>query len=307
MRNFNLHSISTGIALAVCFLISYPVDAHAQRRPSSTRTEQSRNENRQQINNGRRTNSNRNSQQAKVNNSNNNRKQKEITNNRPNNDRPKENARPSNNIRPNNNARPNNTRPGNNANHKPAPPHSVSHHKPAPPHSVSHHKPAPRPHHNHAVHHRPIPRVAPPAHWHPHHKVPVIRGILGLTFGTYYNATLDYLRQHNYAIYRYANNVIYLNNVMQYNLYWDDVVLNYTTNRFASAQFIFSTSHYSTDRYNNVYLTLCNTYGSPISMRTLNGGGYECVWYGSDRHGMVSLEYYPQNGRFYTALSFGTY
>ena len=307
MRNFNLHSISTGIALAVCFLISYPVDAHAQRRPSSTRTEQSRNENRQQINNGRRTNSNRNSQQAKVNNSNNNRKQKEITNNRPNNDRPKENARPSNNIRPNNNARPNNTRPGNNANHKPAPPHSVSHHKPAPPHSVSHHKPAPRPHHNHAVHHRPIPRVAPPAHWHPHHKVPVIRGILGLTFGTYYNATLDYLRQHNYAIYRYANNVIYLNNVMQYNLYWDDVVLNYATNRFASAQFIFSTSHYSTDRYNNVYLTLCNTYGSPISMRTLNGGGYECVWYGSDRHGMVSLEYYPQNGRFYTALSFGTY
>lgn len=296
MRNFNLHSISTGIALAVCFLISYPVDAHAQRRPSSTRTEQSRNENRQQINNGRRTNSNRNSQQAKVNNSNNNRKQKEITNNRPNNDRPKENARPSNNIRPNNNARPNNTRPGNNANHKPAPPHSVSHHKPAP-----------RPHHNHAVHHRPIPRVAPPAHWHPHHKVPVIRGILGLTFGTYYNATLDYLRQHNYAIYRYANNVIYLNNVMQYNLYWDDVVLNYATNRFASAQFIFSTSHYSTDRYNNVYLTLCNTYGSPISMRTLNGGGYECVWYGSDRHGMVSLEYYPQNGRFYTALSFGTY
>lgn len=296
MRNFNLHSISTGIALAVCFLISYPVDAHAQRSPSSTRTEQSRNENQQQINNGRRTNSNRNSQQAKVNNSNNNRKQKEITNNRPNNDRPKENARPSNNIRPNNNARPNNTRPGNNANHKPAPPHSVSHHKPAP-----------RPHHNHAVHHRPIPRVAPPAHWHPHHKVPVIRGILGLTFGTYYNATLDYLRQHNYAIYRYANNVIYLNNVMQYNLYWDDVVLNYATNRFASAQFIFSTSHYSTDRYNNVYLTLCNTYGSPISMRTLNGGGYECVWYGSDRHGMVSLEYYPQNGRFYTALSFGTY
>lgn len=290
MRNFNLHSISTGIALAVCFLISYPVDAHAQRRPSSTRTEQSRNENRQQINNGRRTNSNRNSQQAKVNNSNNNRKQKEITNNRPNNDRPKENARPSNNIRPNN------TRPGNNANHKPAPPHSVSHHKPAP-----------RPQHNHAVHHRPIPRVAPPAHWHPHHKVPVIRGILGLTFGTYYNATLDYLRQHNYAIYRYANNVIYLNNVIQYNLYWDDVVLNYATNRFASAQFIFSTSHYCTDRYNNVYLTLCNTYGSPISMRTLNGGGYECVWYGSDRHGMVSLEYYPQNGRFYTALSFGTY
>ncbi|MBE6310865.1 MAG: hypothetical protein E7080_07440 [Bacteroidales bacterium] len=295
MRNFNLHSISTGIALAVCFLISYPVDAHAQRRPSSTRTEQSRNENRQQINNGRRTNSNRNSQQAKVNNSNNNRKQKEITNNRPNNDRPKENARPSNNIRPNNNARPNNTRPGNNANHKPAPHHSVNHHSPV------HH------HHHHYTHHRPIPRVAPPPHWHPHHKVPVIRGILGLTFGTYYNATLDYLRQHNYAIYRYANNVIYLNNVMQYNLYWDDVVLNYATNRFASAQFIFSTSHYSTDRYNNVYLTLCNTYGSPISMRTLNGGGYECVWYGSDRYGMVSLEYYPQNGRFYTALSFGTY
>ena len=40
MRVQNLHTIPTGIALALCLLISAPVDVFAQRRPNVAQAEQ---------------------------------------------------------------------------------------------------------------------------------------------------------------------------------------------------------------------------------------------------------------------------
>ena len=203
------------------------------------------------------------------------------------NNRPQDNNRPNANVQQGNNRPQDNNRP--NANVQPGNNHP----------NVNRPKPEP--------HGRPMPHIAPPRNWHPNHNVPVIRGILGLTFGSLYNATLDILRDQNYVIRHHANGIVYLSNVMQYNHNWDDVRLNYTSNRLTSAQFIYSTRRNSTSRYNDVYLTLSRTFGSPVSMRSIGYGEYECVWYGGDRHGMVTLEYYRHNGRYYTTLSFGTY
>lgn len=276
MRTFNLHSITTGLTLALCMLISVPTMAEPQRRDGGRRTEQ------------------RNNSSSSSNRNNNNTRQ--------NND--KANNKPSHNNKKKQPALNNGQRPGQ---HKPSATlpnrgqHKHGQHKPQPPKHTA--PPAVRPH---RPHYRPMPHVKPHHNWYPHHGAPVIRGILGLTFGTLYNTTLNYLYSKNYIIDGYADNIVYLRNVMQYNYNWDDVMLNYRYGRLASAQFVDSGSYYNTSRYNNVYRTLISIYGSPISMRTINGGGYECAWYGGDSKGMVTLEYYYHNGRYYTTLTFGT-
>lgn len=217
-------------------------------------------------------------------------------------------SRPSSNNRNNNNTRPNNGKANNkpNGNDKKQRPgynngQRPGQHKPQPPTHVA--TPPARPH---RPNYRPMPQVKPPHNWRPYSGAPVIRGILGLTFGTLYNTTLNYLYSQNYIVDSYTDNIVYLRNVMQYNYNWDDVILNYNYGRLASAQFVDSGSYYDTSRYNNVYRTLISTYGSPISIRTTEEGGYESIWYGGDSKGMVTLEYYYHAGRYYTALSFGT-
>lgn len=307
MRFFNLTNIITGTAITLSVLIAVPVEAQSNKR-GATRTELNNSSSRN--NQGRRPNS---TNQSNINRNNNNKKQPAI-NNKPNNQKPNK----PNNQKPNvNQGRPNDK--GNHlGQHKPNNGNHFGQHKP---------KPQPKPHHgNHFGHkppkwngymapparphrpkYRPIPRIAPPPHWRPYHNAPIINGILGLTFGTLYNATLDYLYQQNFIIDGYTDNIIYLRNVPQYNYNWDDVMLNYVSGRLANAQFVYSSHYYNTDRYNSVYLTLRNTYGSPVSMRTLAGGGYECSWYGGNSKGMVTLEYYNDGGRYYTTLSFGNY
>lgn len=300
MRNLNLTGIITSTAIALSILISLPIEAQTNRR-SATRTEQ-RNESRanSRSNQGRRPSSN---NQSNIN-RNNNKKQPNI-NKKPNNQRPNDNhGRPSDNRYNQGHQKPNKGNYWGNHNHKQ--PHSKPHHS----HHYNHHPkwngymaPPARPH---RPKYRPIPHIAPPPHWRPNHNAPIINGILGLTFGSIYNATLDYLYSQNFTIDGYTDDIIYLRNVPQYNYNWDDVMLNYVSGRLANAQFVYSSRHYDTNRYNSVYLTLRNTYGSPISMRTITGGGYECMWYGGNSQGMVTLEFYPESGRYYTTLSFGT-
>lgn len=304
MRNFNLTGIITGTAIALSVFISLPIDAQTNRR-GATHTEQ-RNESRtnSRSNQGRRPsvrNHNPNHIENNHNNINRNKSKKQQT---------------INNKHNNNNGRPNDK--GNKLGHqKPDNGNHFGQHKPKP-------QPQHKPHHSHHYGHlhnwkgykapparpyrpkyRHITRIAPPPHWRPYHNAPIISGVLGLTFGTLYHATLDYLYTQNFIIDGYTDNIVYLRNVPQYNYNWDDVMLNYVSGRLTNAQFVYSNRHYDTNRYNSVYLTLRNTYGSPISMRTLVGGGYECIWYGGNSEGMVTLEYYNDGGRYYTTLSFG--
>ena len=296
MRNLNLHTITAGLALAMCMIISVPADAMAQRKPSASHTQQrNRNNGGGQGVNGRRPDSNHNNKGQGT--------------------RPDDHRQPGGDVKPNDrpggDAKPNNPAPKpNGPDHNPgAPAPKPNNPAPAPKpngpdHHPSSHKPAP---HHPAPHHHPMPHPVPPPNWYPPHGVPVIRGVLDLTFGMLYNATINQLLHSNYVITQYTNDAIYLANVVQCGYSWKDAILNFSFGKLESTQFIDSTSWYDPGRYNGVYNNLCNTYGPPMSTRTLSNGGRESVWCGGNREGLVTLEYYYQDGRYYTVLSFGAY
>ncbi|MGN1245334.1 MAG: hypothetical protein ACI4UN_01745, partial [Muribaculaceae bacterium] len=165
--------------------------------------------------------------------------------------------------------------------------------------------PVPPPHRNYRPIGRPIPRPVPPHGYHPCHTAPVIHTILGITFGTLYNVSLDYLYNKGYEIDGYADNTVYLRNVPEMGYTWPDATIYYDGyGRLASSQFIYSTSFSATGRYDRLYHTLSMTYGSPVSS-SWNGLHRETIWYGGDARGYVSLEYDYSGGRYYTILSYG--
>lgn len=253
------------------------------------------------------------------------------------------NSRPgngSNNSRPGNNGNHSgNSKPGNNGNYKPGKPGNNGNHNgnykpgnngnhnghnsgvshwpgyrppsgPAPvvrpgTHRPNWSTPVPPPHRNYRPIGRPIPRPVPPHGYHPCHTAPVIHTILGITFGTLYNASLDYLYSKGYEIDGYADNTVYLRNVPEMGYTWPDATIYYDSyGRLASSQFIYSTSFSALGRYDRLYHTLSMTYGSPVSA-SWNGAHRETIWYGGDARGYVSLEYDYSGGRYYTILSYG--
>ena len=224
-------------------------------------------------------------------------------------------GKPGNNGNHNGNHKPG--KPGNNGNHNGNHNSGVSHWPgyrppsgPAPvvrpgTHRPNWSTPVPPPHRNYRPVCRPIPRPVPPHGYHPCHTAPVIHTILGITFGTLYNASLDYLYSKGYEIDGYADNTVYLRNVPEMGYTWPDATIYYDSyGRLASSQFIYSTSFSALGRYDRLYHTLSMTYGSPVSA-SWNGAHRETIWYGGDARGYVSLEYDYSGGRYYTILSYG--
>lgn len=243
------------------------------------------------------------------NNSNNNRGGHSSSHNtRPNSSRPT-NRRPDitpanggNNHRPDNNGRPNigngnNHRPGNNG-HRPG----IGHHPaPRPPHVAPPHRPyrpvMARPHH----------RPMPPRGWRPAGRIPVIRGILGLTFGSAINISLDYLLSSGYNVDGYTNDIVYLRNVSAMNYVWTDGALYYGTHGLDASSFYYSTPRYDLARYNNVYNSLVATYGMPVSVSN-TPGSIGATWFGGN-NGYITLSFgsNTMNGRlrYLTTLTYG--
>ncbi len=168
-------------------------------------------------------------------------------------------------------------------------------------HSWSWSRPLPPP----ARPYRPAPlvwyRPVIPVGWHPYAGAPIIDRILGITFGTLFDTSLDYLYFNGYEIDGYADHIIYLRNVPLVNFIWDDVMLSYDSyDRLVNAQFVFQASHYSSHRYDRVYRNLCRVYGQPVA-RTSEG----ISWYGGNSTGWVTLSMHSNLGRYYTVLSIG--
>ena len=160
------------------------------------------------------------------------------------------------------------------------------------------------PHHHHHHYHRPVP----PPSFRPHHGCPVLRGILGLTFGTTINISLNYLLNGGYVVDSYTNDVVYLRNVNEMSFLWPDATLYYGTNGLIGSQFSYSTNYYDRTRYNQIYSTFVTRYGAPVNYQAVNNG-YIATWFGYD-NGYISLEFKPVYGagghlRYYTTLSFG--
>ncbi|MCM1522220.1 MAG: hypothetical protein NC039_06165 [Muribaculaceae bacterium] len=249
-------------------------------------------------------------------NHNNNNRPGSGTNNRPggnggnhnNNNRPGagNNNRPGagNNNRPggnggnhNNNNRPgagNNNRPG-----RPAPnPPSAHRPNPRPPMM----QPPHRPHRPPMM--RPHYRPVPPPSWRPGRGIPVIRGILGLTFGTAIGVSLDYLYSNGYTVDGYTNDVVYLRNVPALNLIWTDGALYYGPSGLDVSTFYYSTPTRDVTRYNRCYNSLVATYGVPVSVNN-TGATVTTTWFGGN-NGYITLSFgAADTGRFLTTLTFG--
>ena len=139
-----------------------------------------------------------------------------------------------------------------------------------------------------------------PVGWHPYAGAPVIDRILGIVFGTLYEASLDHLYYNGYFIDGYADGIIYLRDVPMLNLYWPDVMLNYDYNRLVNAQFVYHSSYYDMSRYNRVYRSLSRLYGPPMIT-----DGMTISWYGGNSTGWVTLTMNESYGDYYTVMSIG--
>ena len=143
-------------------------------------------------------------------------------------------------------------------------------------------------------------RPVVPVHYRPYYGAPVIDRILGITFGTLFNVSLDYLYGNGYYIDGYENDMVYLRDVTMLNLLWPDVMLRYDSGRLACAQFAYSTGYNDRSRYNRIYHDLCGVYGPPVSVEA-----GVATWFGGNTTGWVTLSTNSDYGRFYTTLSIG--
>jgi len=139
-----------------------------------------------------------------------------------------------------------------------------------------------------------------PAGWYPYASAPVIDRILGLMFGSLYEASLDHLYYSGYFIDGYDDGIIFLRDVPMLNLYWPDVMLNYEYNRLVNAQFIYHTIGYDTARFNRVARSLNRIYGPPVYR-----DGMTISWYGGNNTGYVTLSLSGSYGDYYTVMSIG--
>lgn len=235
-----------------------------------------------------------------------------------NNNRPSSNNRPDNN-RPGNNGNHGNNRPGNNGNHgnnRPGNdwhfgrPNGGGHGHVAPPRPGGPHRPpmvAPP-----MSPHRPIAhgwtRPVPPPAWRPRPHAPAISAILGITFGTGFNISLDYLYGRGYIVDGYGDNRVYLRDVNQFNYYWPDATLYYGNGGLMRSEFLYSTSYPDMMRYTSLYNSLMSTYGAPVNYVT-SGASVTATWF-APNSGYVTLQYSPQYSiggalRYFTTITFG--
>ena len=217
----------------------------------------------------------------------------------------------------NNPGRPN--RPGNGGSHNPGRPE-----RPLPNHRPNHSNRPNRPGHGHIGHRpphaglpsrphlppmRPFRRPVPPPAWRPVGHYPVLTTVLGISFGTALNLSINALVNSGYDVVGYGDNMVFLTNVPQLNVYWPDATLYYGPGGgLVSSQFVYSTPYNDMARYNTVYSRLVNLYGLPVSYNNA-GTTLSASWFGQNGQ-FVSLNFSPQytsggQMHYFTTLSFG--
>ena len=161
-----------------------------------------------------------------------------------------------------------------------------------------------RPVYGHTHYHRPVP---PPPTFRPRYHFNPLQAIVGFTFGTALNVSLNLLNNSGYTVDGYANDCIYLSNMSALDMLWPDATLYYNNGYLTSSSFSYSTPYYDLSRYNAAYARLANMYGAPVSVS--NGGGVSATWWGYDnRYITLSVQAMQSLGgglRYYTTLVMG--
>lgn len=176
-------------------------------------------------------------------------------------------------------------------------------------HRPSHMPPAPpsrpyRPVYGYQHYHRPVP---PPPTFRPRYHLNPLQAIVGFTFGTALNVSLNLLGNSGYTVDGYANDCIYLRNMNALNMLWPDATLYYNNGYLTSSSFSYSTPYYDLSRYNAAYARLANMYGAPVSVS--NGGGVSATWWGYDNQyitlSVQAMQSFGGGLRYYTTLVMG--
>ena len=151
----------------------------------------------------------------------------------------------------------------------------------------------------------------PPRPVYVNYSVPSIGTILGLTFGTFIDASLNTLFNAGYNILGYANNAVYLGNVHQLGFLWPEATVYYSDGLMSDTQFYYWTPRPDVLRFNSVYNSLVSIYGAPVSSNTINGVT-TVSWWGGNNTGFITLSYGPGNSatglaNYYTTLTYSDY
>lgn len=154
------------------------------------------------------------------------------------------------------------------------------------------------------MHARPPRPHRPPVH----PGVPVFDAILGITFGTLINASVNSLYNSGYTITTYDDNTVYMQNVSQFGVTWPTVALYYGTSGLYSSQFEYVVNGSAKSVFNTAYSNITNVYGNPID-QTAAGNTASATWWGGDSKGYITLNYgssYSSSGpQSYTTLTMG--
>lgn len=206
---------------------------------------------------------------------------------------------PAPSVRPGNNVRP----AGPAHNWKPGAPNKVH-----PGHTI--HRPPvapPPPHPMRPAHFIGFNRPVPPPAWRPGPR-PLFSTVLGLTFGTAINATIDALISGGYTVDGYTDNMVYINDAVQLNMRWPFGVLLYNNGVLSGSEFTYSSDWRDLNRYNMAFARLSSLYGPPVS-RSNRNGELSATWWGpGGQYVNLRFDYRAPvmgNNRYYTTLSFG--
>lgn len=155
---------------------------------------------------------------------------------------------------------------------------------------------------------RPWHRPVPPPAWRPRPAAPMLSTILGITFGTALNLSINALVNSGYTIDGYADNTVYLRDVNSYNYLWPDATLYYANGGMNRSEFLYSTPYPDPMRYNSLYANFTGIYGAPVSYSN-NGTSISATWFAPNR-GYITLQYAPQYAlggqlRYFTTLTLG--
>ena len=138
--------------------------------------------------------------------------------------------------------------------------------------------------------------------------MPGVGTILGLTIGTAFNATLNYLSANNYVTIGYTPDEIVVSDVPMYGYRWPTARLLYRNGALYGSQYVYPASRYDNSRYSSLYNHFCNMYGMPVSVSN-NGSSCSATWFGVDS-GFITLSLDPladQYGRvrYFTSVTMG--
>ena len=150
-------------------------------------------------------------------------------------------------------------------------------------------------------------RPVPPPAWRPGPR-PLFSTVLGLTFGTAINATINALISGGYTVDGYTDNMVYINDAVQLNMRWPFGVLLYNNGVLSGSEFTYSSDWRDLNRYNMAFARLSSLYGPPVS-RSNRNGELSATWWGpGGQYVNLRFDYRAPvmgNNRYYTTLSFG--